>query len=178
MSMVETLISVRTARPSDAQGIAAVHDAAWREVYRGLIPGRELERLVERRGPAWWAQTIRSGTRLIVLDFADTIAGYATYGRNRTPKLPYEGEIFELYIAPVYQGTGLGKRMFQTAQADLWAHGFSSFLVWVLSGNERAVAFYRRRGGKIVHRAREKFGDVTRERVAFAFNQEEDKHEF
>ncbi|MBV8473376.1 MAG: GNAT family N-acetyltransferase, partial [Hyphomicrobiales bacterium] len=79
------------------------------------------------------------------------------------------GEIFELYLAPEYQGMGLGRRMFEAAQRDLAAHGFSSFVVWALADNERALGFYRRLGGKIVRRAPEQFGAETRERVAFAF---------
>src|ERR1700690_1839802 len=92
--------------PGDEAGIADVHDAAWRDAYRGVIPGRELERMVQRRGPTWWRQAIRAGTRLMVLDFAETIAGYASYGRNRMPALGFGGEIFELYLTPEYQGVG------------------------------------------------------------------------
>jgi ribosomal protein S18 acetylase RimI-like enzyme len=169
--MVETLISVRMAKPGDEAGIACVHDAAWRDAYRGVIPGRELERMVQRRGPSWWRQAIRSGSRLTVLDFADTIAGYASYGRNRMPALRYAGEIFELYLMPEYQGVGLGQRMFQAARADLLAHGYPSFVVWALGGNDRAIDFYHRRGGAIVRRARERFGEETRERVAFGFDE-------
>jgi len=80
--MVETVISVRNARPGDEAGIARVHDAAWRDAYLGIIPGRELERMIQRRGPTWWRQAILGGTRLLVLDFADRIAGYASYGRK------------------------------------------------------------------------------------------------
>ena len=121
--MVETVISIRGARFGDEAGIARVHDEAWREAYRGVIPGRELERMITRRGPAWWRRAISGGTRLIVLDFADMVAGYASYGRNRMPSLAYSGEIFELYLAPEYQGGGLGRRMFEAAQRDLAAHG-------------------------------------------------------
>ncbi|MBV1704854.1 MAG: GNAT family N-acetyltransferase [Hyphomicrobiales bacterium] len=167
--MVETLISVRIARPGDEDAIARVHDASWRDAYRGVIPGRELERMVQRRGPAWWRQAIRAGTRLLVLDFADTIAGYASYGRNRMPALAFGGEIFELYLSPEYQGAGLGARMFEAARTDLNAHGFPTFVVWALGDNDRAIAFYQRRGGAVVRRARERFGDETRERVAFGF---------
>ena len=41
-------------RPGDAEEIARVHDASWRDAYRGVIPGVELERMIARRGPAWW----------------------------------------------------------------------------------------------------------------------------
>ena len=167
--MVETVISIRTARQGDEVQIARVHDAAWRDAYQGVIPGRELERMIARRGPAWWRQAIVGGTRLMVLDFADTVAGYASYGRNRMPALAYSGEVFELYLAPEYQGAGLGRRMFDAARGDLAAHGYLSFVVWALGDNDRAMTFYKRRGGAIVRRARERFGDETRERVAFGF---------
>lgn len=167
--MVETVISVRMARPGDEAGIANVHDAAWRDAYRGVIPGRELERMVQRRGPAWWGRAIRAGSRLLVLDFGDTIAGYCSYGRNRMPSLNYSGEIFELYLSPEYQGVGLGGRMFDAASDDLQAHGLKTFVVWALGGNDRAIDFYHRKGGAIVRRARETFGDEARERIAFGF---------
>ena len=97
----------------------------------------------------------------MVLDFADAIAGYASYGRNRMPPLTYSGEIFELYVAPEYQGGGLGRRMFEAAQRDLAEHGYPTFVVWALAGNDRAVGFYRRLGGRIVRRAPEQFGAET-----------------
>src|ERR1700689_1759285 len=104
--MVETVVTIRGAKIGDAQDIADVHDAAWRDAYRGVIPGRELERMVARRGPRWWETAIRQGTRLAVLDFDESVTGYTSYGRNRVPSLPYGGEIFELYLMPEFQGLG------------------------------------------------------------------------
>lgn len=168
--MVEVLITVRRARAEDAAEIADVHDAAWRDAYRGLIPGRELEKMIARRGPRWWRQAIARGSRLLVLEFDEAIAGYATYGRNRVPTLPFQGEIFELYLAPEFQGLGYGRRLFQAARRDLADHGFNSLVVWALAENERAAAFYEHLGGRIVRRAQEKFGGEARERVAFGFD--------
>ena len=168
--MVERVITIRGAKASDAEAIAAVHDASWRDAYRGIIPGRELERMVARRGPRWWRTAILRGTRLCVLDFDDTIAGYASYGRNRVPSLPFGGEIFEIYLAPEFQGLGFGKRLFKAARRDLADHGYMSVLVWALADNDRALGFYERLGGRIVRRAEERFGDEVRGRVAFGFS--------
>ena len=167
--MVETVISIRAARLGDEAEIASVHDAAWREAYRGVIPGRELERMIARRGAAWWRLAIARRTPLLVLEFADSVVGYVSYGRNRVPSLGYSGEIFELYLAPECQGCGFGRRMFEAARKDLASHGLSSLVVWALADNERAVGFYRRLGGRVLHRARETFGGQQRERIAFGF---------
>ena len=168
--MVEAVITIRNARDGDADSIADVHDAAWRDAYRGIIPGRELERMIARRGPRWWHSAITRGSRLVVLDFDETIGGYASYGRNRVPSMPFGGEIFELYIAPEFQGLGFGRRLFEVARKDLIDHGYTSTLVWALADNERALGFYRRLGGRFVREAQERFGTETRARIAFAFD--------
>lgn len=167
--MVATLITIRPARISDATEIAEVHDAAWRDAYRGIIPGRELERMISRRGPDWWRSAIRRGSEIIVLDFDESIGGYASYGHNRVPSLPFRGEIFELYLAPEFQGLGFGRRLFQAARKDLAEYGLDTTLVWALADNDRALAFYHRLGGKIARRAEERFGGEARDRVAFGF---------
>jgi ribosomal protein S18 acetylase RimI-like enzyme len=168
--MVEAVIAVRAARQGDEDGIARVHDESWREAYRGVIPGAALERMIQRRGPAWWSRAIRGGSRLLVLECADDIAGYASVGRSRVPALGYAGEIFELYLAPEYQGSGFGRRLFDAARRDLAAFGCKGFVVWALADNARAMAFYARLGGMIVRKAIETFDGEARARVAFGFS--------
>jgi len=167
--MVKTAFSIRHARPGDAEAIAGVHDESWRDAYRGVIPGRELERMIARRGPSWWQSAILRGTGLLVLSFDRDLVGYATYGRNRVPSMPYSGEIFELYLRPEFQGLGFGRRLFHAARCELAEHGYLSTVVWALADNERALGFYRRLGGLAVRRAEEKFGDDLLTRVAFGF---------
>jgi len=167
--MVKTAFSIRHARPSDAEAITRVHDASWRDAYRGVIPGAELERMVARRGPRWWQSAIARGTGLLVLDFDNKLVGYSTYGRNRVPSMPYSGEIFEIYLMPECQGLGFGRRLFNAARHELAEHGYLSTIVWALADNEKALGFYRRLGGLPIRRAEERFGDDMLARVAFGF---------
>lgn len=173
--MSQALITIRRATTDDAEQIAAVHDASWREAYRGLIPGGELERLIARRGPRWWRAAVERGSRILVLSRHDSplgpdaLAGYVSYGHNRAPALDFAGEIFELYLAPEYQGLGFGARLFQAGRRDLAEHGLETMLVWALAENSRAIAFYRRLGGAPARRASESFGGERRARLAFGF---------
>jgi ribosomal protein S18 acetylase RimI-like enzyme len=167
--MNTNLIEIRRARASDAASIAAAHDDAWRTAYRGIIPGPELEKLVMRRGASWWDGAIRKGSRVSILAFGDEIAGYANYGRNRARSLIYDGEIYELYLRPEYQGIGFGRRLFTSARRDLAQGGMKSLVLWALSDNEPAVEFYRALGGTAVARSSERFGDKTLDKVAFAW---------
>ena len=167
--MNTSLIEIRRARVSDAVALACTHDDAWRTAYQGIIPGPELDKLINRRGAEWWEGAIRKGSRISILAFGDTLAGYANYGRNRARSLTYDGEIYELYLRPEFQGLGFGRRLFTAARRDLAQSGIRSLVVWALSDNEPAVEFYRALGGRPVARSCEKFGDKTLDKVAYAW---------
>src|SRR6202163_1702813 len=140
--MSTTLIEIRRAKAGDAGAVADAHDEAWRTAYQGIIPGAELEKLIMRRGPAWWDSAIRKGSRIALLQFGDKIAGYANYGRNRARSLYYDGEIYELYLRPEFQGLGFGHKLFSSVRRDLTQSGLQSMVVWALSDNVGALAFY------------------------------------
>ncbi len=167
--MTTGLIEIRRAKAADASAIAAVHDAAWRGAYRGLIPGLELERMVERRGPRWWEAAIRRGSRLSVLLVRDEIAGYVNFGGNRTKSLPYGGGGFEIYPHPPLQGPGVGQRPFAAPPPDPQPPPPGWLVVWGLADNENAAGFYRALGGQPVATSTEQFGTKTLDKTAFAW---------
>ena len=167
--MSTTLIEIRRAKASDAESVASTHDEAWRTAYQGIIPGAELAKLISRRGPAWWESAIRKGSRVALLVFGDRIAGYANYGRNRARSLTYDGEIYELYLRPEFQGLGFGRRLFAAARRDLMQSNLKSMVVWALSDNDTATEFYRALGGRMVARSSERFGPKSLDKVAFAW---------
>jgi ribosomal protein S18 acetylase RimI-like enzyme len=167
--MSTVVIEIRRAKPSDAVAVATTHDDAWRAAYQGIIPGNELDKLISRRGPEWWDSAIRKGSRISIMQFGDNIAGYANYGRNRARSLFYDGEVYELYLRPEFQGLGFGRRLFSAARKDLLQTGLKTLVVWALSDNEPAVEFYRALGGRAVARSSEKFGSKTLDKVAYAW---------
>ena len=166
--MSAIVIHVRAARASDAEALARVHDAAWREAYAGIIPGLALERMVLRRGPVWWADAARRRS-VLVIEVAREVAGYATLGRARLNGSQAAGEIHELYLAPEYQGLGFGVRLFEAATREFRSRRMTRMIVRALADNERAVEFYRRRGGRIVGSSEEKLGERPLKSIVFAW---------
>jgi ribosomal protein S18 acetylase RimI-like enzyme len=162
-------IEIRRAKPSDAVAVAAAHDESWRTAYQGIIPGTELDKLINRRGPEWWDSAIRKGSRISLLQFGDQVAGYSNYGRNRARSLSYDGEVYELYLRPEFQGLGFGRRLFNAARKDLLQSGLKTLVVWALSDNEPAAEFYRALGGRAVARSSERFGSKVLDKVAYAW---------
>ena len=167
--MSDLVIGIRHARARDAAAIAEVFDAAWREAYLGVIPSVALERMIARRGPAWWAAALGRGRPLVVLDAGPRIAGYASYGRCRDRTLPAQGEIDELYLAPEYQGIGFGRRLFRAVRNDLADRGLNRVAVWALTDNERARGFYERQGGRRIADTDERICGVRLAKVAYLF---------
>lgn len=163
-------IDIRRAEPGDAEAIAEVHRAAWQGAYAGIIPHRALTAMINRRGSQWWANAIRRAATVLVVEIGGKVAGYTTVGRNRARELAQEGEIYELYLRPEYQGIGLGSRLFDAARAKLKSHGLKGLVVWALEENANALAFYVGAGGRDVAEGVEVFDQKAIRKVAFVWD--------
>src|SRR5918995_531190 len=64
LGMSTVVIEIRQAKLADAPAVAAAHDEAWRSAYQGIIPGVELDKLINRRGADWWESAVRKGSRI------------------------------------------------------------------------------------------------------------------
>jgi len=168
--MTTASIAIRNASPGDSRQLADVHDTAWRYAYRGVLPGRELERMIARRGAEWWEKALGRGAPALVLDVDGTVRGYATFGGSRVRTLPFKAEIYELYITPEYTGLGFGRRLFRTVQERLSRRGHDALVVWCLTENRGGCAFYEKMGGETVATAEEAFEGGTVSKVAYAFD--------
>jgi ribosomal protein S18 acetylase RimI-like enzyme len=168
MKTAET--TVRRAAAGDAGALSRLFRESWELAYRGIIPHLKLEAMIRGRHPEWWRRSLANDREhLLVLEFAGTIAGYASLGRNRWP-LPQEGEIYELYLGPIYQGVGLGEQLFEGARHALDMRRLRGMIVWVLADNEGAIAFYRHRGGRLVARANERLGGRALPKLCFGWD--------
>jgi ribosomal protein S18 acetylase RimI-like enzyme len=156
------VIAVRRARPDDAPGIAAVHVAAWRSAYAGILEDGYLASLSEARLAAFYHRAIqdrRGGHAVFVATAGGSdlprdragpepaIVGFASGGRARRTGLA-EGEVETLYVLDDFRERGVGRRLMRAMAAHLRAIGCNSALVWVLAANSSRW-FYRRLGGRM-----------------------------
>ena len=168
--MFSITAETRRAIPDDAEKISHVHAESWRQAYAGIVPYRALARMINRRGVNWWATAIRRSTIILVAEIDDVIAGYATLGPNRVSTLPFEGEIYEIYLKPEYQGIGLGTKLFSEARNELRQRGYKGATVWVLSDNQPAISFYENSGGRAIATGCEHFDNEKLQKTAFAWD--------
>lgn len=171
VNVMKTLsIDVRRAEPQDAASISDVHRQAWIQAYAGLIPHKSLNQMLERRGEAWWRKAVRGPATLLVLDVGGTIAGYATIGLNRARALPYDGEVYEIYLRPEFQGVGLGRRLFGESRRLLKSLGCEGLVVWCLEDSEHASSFFRRHEGRDIAEGMEDFGGKQLKKLGFVWS--------
>ncbi|MDZ7823885.1 MAG: GNAT family N-acetyltransferase [Ahrensia sp.] len=164
-------IDIRPAELCDAAAISDTHAVAWENSYAGIIPHKNLREMIHRRDQAWWERAIRRGTSVMVLDLGKgVIPGYVTFGLNRARALPQDGEIYELYLRPEYQGIGLGSRLFTAARTRLKTLKCDGLVVWSLEDNENALRFYEGKGGRDIAEGHETFGHSTLRKIAYVWD--------
>lgn len=162
-------VKTRWVQAKDCTQLQGVFRDCWTEAYAGIIPGADLKRLIDERDTQWWRTKAKRRNEVLLLDNAGTIAGYARLGPCRG-RWRACGEIYELYVLPLFQGCGLGEHLFEAARQHLDARDTKGLIVWTLADNERAIDFYWRRGGRPIAQARERFGNKVLTSVAFAWN--------
>lgn len=157
---------IRQARLQDAKAIGRIEVETWRSTYAGMLPDRVLLRMSEERQAGSWAGFLRHrpGDVFVALQHErprpapllgpqggaePRILGFGNCGPQRELAFDYAGEIYTLYVAPEWQGLGLGRQLLLTLFARLMHCGHRSALVWVVRANPSRF-FYERLGGKLV----------------------------
>jgi ribosomal protein S18 acetylase RimI-like enzyme len=173
------VIAIRRARPGDAAAIGAVHVAAWRSTYPGILPNEFLSRLSVRRQASQYEAAIRNGLGVHVatasgLDAGPAggpprVVGFVTGGPARPGSATLgEGEIETLYVLDDWRERGLGRRLMRAAAAHLAASGCKSAFVWVLRDNPNRW-FYERLGGRVAASATVRVAGTSVEQMAYVW---------
>lgn len=163
---------VRRAAPADASAIARVYVDTWRSVYAGLVPDRVLINMSHARQSLSWARQLdarRGGHGALVAEVGRRrIAGVASFGPARNPKLGFAGEIYTLYVADDYWGQGLGRALLGGAFRELERTRRKSAYLWVLADNPTRF-FYDAMGGRRVAERLEPLWGTTLREVAYGW---------
>ena len=165
------MISVRRAELTDATAIGAVHVAAWRSAYPGILPDTYLARLSPTRLALNYRMAIASGATVMVAaskGHGPRIVGFSTVGPPRTPGLG-DAEIETLYVLDDWRDQGVGRRMMQATATQLVAKGCGSVFVWVLCDNPSRW-FYRHLGGQPAAEGETRLAGVALPQVAYKWS--------
>ena len=166
------MVRIRPASLSDASAIADIQVETWRDTYAGLIPDRTLLGLSRTSHTENWHRVLRESRADTITRVAEgpdsRVVGFANAGRARPTNLPYDGEVYTLYVLPDHQGAGRGQRLLGALFSALRDTGCRSALVWVLAGNP-ARFFYEAMGGILIATREEPFHGVVLNECAYGW---------
>lgn len=143
--------AVRRAEPGDADALGAVHVAAWRAVYPGLMPQAYLDGLDAGHRAARWRETLEvpprdARTARYVVEVDDAVVGFAVAGPAGGDEGSEAGEVYTLNVDPAAWGSGAGRALLAAVEEHLAAQGFAEAIVWLHPDNARSRAFYEQQG--------------------------------
>jgi GNAT superfamily N-acetyltransferase len=168
------MVTIRRARPADAEAMGRVHVASWRSAYAGILPEAHLTALSAAREAAFYERAIaaRRGGHAGFVAIADGfeppgsgIVGFATGGLSRRPQIA-QGEVETLYLLDDFRERGIGRRLMRAMASHLASLGAQSAFVWVLEDNPSRW-FYERLGARLV--AREALGYAGQRVIQLAY---------
>lgn len=142
---------IRKALPTDAKAIAQVHISSWQEAYRDLMPTEylnSLEATLAQR-ESLWIRSIESGESIVWVAEQNTqVVGWISVGASRDEDAAggNAGEVMAIYVLARSWQTGVGLALWKAGLEYLMEQGYQRLTLWVLTGNERAIRFYRRAG--------------------------------
>jgi GNAT superfamily N-acetyltransferase len=128
------MIELRPARPGDADAIAAVWAAAWRDGHLGHVPDELVAvRTVESFRPRA-ADRVQCTT---VAEADGVVAGFVTVAGD---------EVEQVFVDSAHRGSGIAGRLLAEAERQVAAAGHRAAWLAVVAGNARARRFYERSG--------------------------------
>jgi GNAT superfamily N-acetyltransferase len=145
-------VSARLAWPDDAAAIVRVQLETWRDSYRELVPGDELDALDADELTERWAATISAPRDarmrvLVALERAE-LRGFALVHPSYDPDSDQvaDGEVGEFVIGSAHRRAGHGSRLLQAAVDTLAADKFTRVVWWVNAVDDALRAFVTESG--------------------------------
>ncbi len=138
---------IRAAHLQDVNAITLIHHESWNSSAEGLLPPATMAlKTVDFRRQQWRKRLTdpSAGEGTLVADEGGTVIGFANVSASAGD--PDVGEVNKLFVAPEHQGRGAGAALLRAATAILKEQGFPRAVLWSLTGNAAAAAFYRRHG--------------------------------
>jgi ribosomal-protein-alanine N-acetyltransferase len=142
-------MSVRDARPEDAEAIGRVARASWGETYRDIFERERIEAFVSEAyaSPALADQARRASDaddrHFLVAERGGEVVAFAQFGVG--PRGP---ELFRIYADPAHYGTGVGSALLSELHRRIRGR-VDSYVLDVHPDNARGRAFYDRNGFQI-----------------------------
>jgi GNAT superfamily N-acetyltransferase len=164
-------LMIRPARLTDAPAIARIHADTWRTTYRSIVPDDYLDNIDSVFKVSIYEKRLAEpGAFYFVAEYEKAgIVGFLNGGPTRSPNLPFQAELYAIYVLATHQNKRIGSLLTEALVHGLRDASMNSLLVWVLTDNPYR-RFYEKLGGRQVAKKLETVGGKSLEETAFAWD--------
>ena len=141
---------IRPATAADARAIADLHAASWRDAYRPFMSADFLDGPLTTLARDHWRDAMVARDRrdiALIAEEGSTVVGFAALAASA--EAPTQAYLDNLHVDPRRRGGGIGRHLLREIAIQARASARRSAYLWVLAGNARGIAFYRRLGGAV-----------------------------
>lgn len=140
---------IRRPEVADAEEMGALHVAVWRQAYVGMMSDDALARMDPADRATMWRRIAENadareaeGNIARIAEQLPTgeLAGFAFVGAARDDDAPLPLQLYAINVLRQHHGTGVADQLLAATLGDRPGY------LWVVAGNQRAQAFYRRHG--------------------------------
>jgi RimJ/RimL family protein N-acetyltransferase len=141
---------VRKAKPCDAEEISIIHNNAWREGYKGIMPDEFLSSLTVEDRMSMWKEALTSQDKgsYVVSELQGVLQGFSVFGPARDVDISSSsaGELVALNVNPRMWGHGIGSALINYVIKSAVEKEWNVLCLWVIESNSRAINLYKRFG--------------------------------
>jgi diamine N-acetyltransferase len=144
------MTTLRRATAGDAGKLALIGAASFLETFANDHPGDATVNFIrDYHSESAWAATLAKPDVAvwIVEEVAGCPIGYAVLSPGSLPgTTPQDAELKRIYVLSRWHGTGIGRDLFDVAEAEARARGAARLVLSVYTRNVRAIRFYEKQG--------------------------------
>lgn len=146
-------VTVRPATAEDVASIAPIWHQGWQDAHLGNAPD---ELIAARTKRSFWTRAEQRVPDATVAEIDGQVAGFV---------MVVEDEVEQVYLDEKHRGSGIASILLDAAERQIHDDGHGIAWLAVVAGNERARAFYAKRGwvdeGLFAHQAPGPNGPIT-----------------
>lgn len=143
-------MKIRAATAGDAQSIADIHTASWRNTYHNALTAQYLADVVPQERSAVWVSRLdaaKASQYVAVAEQDDKIIGFACVYAGENPQ--WGSYLDNLHVHKAYQSKGIGKSLL--IEVSRWCHRqepTKGMCLLVNQDNVKAQEFYKSLGAR------------------------------
>jgi ribosomal protein S18 acetylase RimI-like enzyme len=137
---------IRAYDEADLDRVGWVHSRSRQAAYAGLVPSEALDKVTPEEQARVWRERLASLSgphAMVVAEVDGLVVGFALgHGDGDGDG----AELNAIHVLAAQHGSGIGQALLERVVEEFRRWGVASAHLWVVAGNERAQAFYRRNG--------------------------------